>query len=92
MLFSTVPHTSFVVTEETGLTGDRSRDFFSGFDPNLDFYSLLVALILLNPSLSVHLCEFRSSSFVLCHKYLCQSSVIIHGSKCRSFNLIIAVT
>lgn len=29
---------------------------FSVFDPDVDFYSLPVALILLNPSLSVTLC------------------------------------
>lgn len=55
LLFSTVPHKSFVVTESIGLTGGSSSDFFSGFDPDVDFYPLPVALILLNPSLSVPL-------------------------------------
>lgn len=60
MLFSTVPHKSFVVTEATGLTGDSSSDLFPGFDPNVYFYSLPIALILLNPSLSVPLCVYVS--------------------------------
>lgn len=76
ILFSTVPHKSFVVTEAIGLTGE-SNDFFSGFDSDVDFYSLPAALILLNPSLSVPLCITVSLKVPLsfCVTNICVSQI-----------------